>query len=362
MARNARLYGIVEELRAVAPRPVSRRQLAERFEVSERTIERDVGYLLQAGSPIWTMRGRSGGYAIRPDATLPPLNMTSGEALAIVAALEAMPSMPFAASARSAQLKVLAAMPPEDAAFVRQLATRVRVSARYHGADAVVLAGVEQAVVDRRVVELATSRRGGPLRWEIVEAQGLHIGTAATFLLGWSRTVDGPVAVRVDEIVELSATDDVADERPLEPLLAWVDSHRALTVTDPTEPIDTCDEEDHMTTTPDERTMATSEDVRRIALALPEVTEDPHFGRPSLRFRGKVLAVLKPDERMFIRATPDDQRALVSARPDVFAIDDGLQVRIGGLTVGEVRDLVDDAWRLVAPKRLAAALDRTQAT
>jgi predicted DNA-binding transcriptional regulator YafY len=359
VARSARLYGIVEELRAAAPRPLSRRQLAEHFEVSERTIERDVGHLLQAGSPIWAMRGRNGGYAIKPEATLPPLNMTAGEALAIVAALEAMPSMPFAASARSAQLKVLAAMPSEEAAFVRRLAARVRVSARYHGADATVLAMVEKAVVDRRVVEIATSHRDGPLRWETLEAQGLHIGTTATFLLGWSRTADAPAAARLDEIVEISATGEVADERPLEPLLAWVDSHRPPVIASNREPIEICDEEDEMTITDDDTAMATSEDVRRIALALPEVREDPHFGRPSLRFRGKVVAVLKPDERMFIRATPDEQQSLASERPEVFTIDDGLQVRIGGLTVREVRELVHDAWRLVAPKRLVAELDRS---
>src|SRR5688572_6893637 len=95
MARTARLYGIVEELRAAAPRPVTRRRLAARFEVTERTIERDIGHLQQAGLAIWAQRGRTGGYAILPEATLPPLNMTPSEALSIVAALAAMPAMPF---------------------------------------------------------------------------------------------------------------------------------------------------------------------------------------------------------------------------------------------------------------------------
>jgi hypothetical protein len=40
--RIDRLYALVEELRAVSPRPLSARRLAERFEVSTRTIERDL--------------------------------------------------------------------------------------------------------------------------------------------------------------------------------------------------------------------------------------------------------------------------------------------------------------------------------
>ena len=45
MNRTDRLYAIVEELRAVAPRMRGARRLAERFEVSIRTIERDVSAL-----------------------------------------------------------------------------------------------------------------------------------------------------------------------------------------------------------------------------------------------------------------------------------------------------------------------------
>ncbi|MEV6493234.1 HTH domain-containing protein, partial [Actinoplanes sp. NPDC051633] len=50
MNRTDRLYAIVEELRAVAPRPRSARWLAERFEVSVRTVERECGAVGQGGT------------------------------------------------------------------------------------------------------------------------------------------------------------------------------------------------------------------------------------------------------------------------------------------------------------------------
>lgn len=64
--RTDRLYGIVEDLRAAAPLRRSARQLAARYEVSVRTIERDISALQQVGVPIYADTGRRGGYAIDP--------------------------------------------------------------------------------------------------------------------------------------------------------------------------------------------------------------------------------------------------------------------------------------------------------
>ena len=61
MNRTDRLYALAEELRAVAPRPRSARRLAQHFEVSTRTIERDLAALQQAGVPIWATSGPGGG-------------------------------------------------------------------------------------------------------------------------------------------------------------------------------------------------------------------------------------------------------------------------------------------------------------
>ena len=78
MNRTDRLYALVEELRAVAPRPRSARQLAERYEVSARTVERDILALQESGVPVYAETGRRGGYVIDKTVTLPPLNFAGG--------------------------------------------------------------------------------------------------------------------------------------------------------------------------------------------------------------------------------------------------------------------------------------------
>src|SRR5258707_12695936 len=51
--RTDRLYAIAEVLRATAPRARTARDLADRFEVSARTIERDISALPQSAVPLW---------------------------------------------------------------------------------------------------------------------------------------------------------------------------------------------------------------------------------------------------------------------------------------------------------------------
>ncbi len=127
MNRTDRLYALVEELRAVAPRPRSARQLAERYEVSTRTIERDILALQESGVPIYPETGRRGGYAIDKALTLPPLNFTAAEMAAIAVSLAREENTPFAAATRSALRKVLATASAAQTAEAGELLDRVRL-------------------------------------------------------------------------------------------------------------------------------------------------------------------------------------------------------------------------------------------
>jgi predicted DNA-binding transcriptional regulator YafY len=136
MNRTERMYAIVEALRAAGGRGRNAEWLAERFEVSVRTVKRDVRALQEAGSPIVGHDGRGGGYQLARTAPLSPLTFTSGEAAAIAIAIGAEPALPFRRDARSALEKILGAMTPFQRAEVDTLAHRVwmRTPAKSRGA------------------------------------------------------------------------------------------------------------------------------------------------------------------------------------------------------------------------------------
>jgi hypothetical protein len=103
--------------------------------------------------------------------------------------------------------------------------------------------------------------------------------------------------------------------------------------------------------------------VRRLALALPEVVEASHLGRPDFRVRGKIFATLPVDKsKVVLKSTAADVSALVSADGATFWDEwrgRWLGVQLDGVSMPFLRDLIADAWRVVAPKRIAVTLRST---
>ncbi|MGB3306676.1 MAG: HTH domain-containing protein [Thermomicrobiales bacterium] len=85
MHRSDRLTGILIALQG-GPRTAA--ALAARFEVSRRTIMRDMDALAGIGVPVVAEAGRNGGYRIADGFWLPPLHLTAEEATVLIFALE----------------------------------------------------------------------------------------------------------------------------------------------------------------------------------------------------------------------------------------------------------------------------------
>jgi predicted DNA-binding transcriptional regulator YafY len=214
MNRTDRLYALVEELRVVAPRPRSGRWLADRFEVSVRTVERDVSALQQAGTPIWAEPGRTGGYCLDPLRTLPPVNFTPPEAVAMAVALEAMAGTPFQQAARTALRKLVAAMHTSDADAARDLAARVHLLGSL--AD---LPPVSSLIADAlsagRVLRISYQDREGAITSREVEPLG-YVGKPTNwYLVGWCRLRGGVRAFRTDRIMSSVVTAEIPAPRAL---------------------------------------------------------------------------------------------------------------------------------------------------
>jgi predicted DNA-binding protein (MmcQ/YjbR family) len=64
--------------------------------------------------------------------------------------------------------------------------------------------------------------------------------------------------------------------------------------------------------------MASSDDIRRLALALPEAVEADHHGMPSFRVRGKIFSTIHVAQpRLMVKLDPEDQRNLADGHPGV---------------------------------------------
>ncbi|MEV4827807.1 WYL domain-containing protein [Micromonospora sp. NPDC049257] len=203
MNRTDRLYALVEELRAVSPRPRSARWLATRFEVSTRTVERDIVALQGSGVPIWAEPGRTGGYVVDRSHTLPPVNLTATEAVAMAVALHRLAGTPFAVAGSTALRKLLAVLPAADADAARLLAGRVLLVGTGPGTS--VPAVVADAVSARRMLRLRYADRCGVPSSREVEPLGYLGNDRHWYLLAWCRLRDGLRCFRTDRIVGVEA-------------------------------------------------------------------------------------------------------------------------------------------------------------
>jgi len=109
----------------------------------------------------------------------------------------------------------------------------------------------------------------------------------------------------------------------------------------------------------------TPDDVRRLALALPEAAEANHHGMPSFRVAGKIFCTIHQDRpRIMVKLTPDDQDNLAAGHPGVIEAVPGGWGRKGSTFVWYEKTnepmiamLLRLAWSKVAPKRLLGSLD-----
>lgn len=98
---------------------------------------------------------------------------------------------------------------------------------------------------------------------------------------------------------------------------------------------------------------------RRFALSLPETTEQPHFDMSSFRIAGKIFATVPPEGGLLhVFVDEAEARALAASNPSSYEELwwgrklSGVRVKLAAADRAEVCELLEDAWRRKAPKRL----------
>lgn len=223
MNRLERLYAVAETVRRRSPATVSARELAERFEVSTRTMERDLVALREAGVPLYAATGRTGGYAMAGSGGRMVFTLSPQEVIGLLMAVTAAESAPFVESARAAADRLVDGLPAETRVAVDQLRDRVRTSGP--GAptvDARTRRTLEEAVRRRLVVRLSYCDAEGAATERDVEAVGFHGTAGEWYLIGWCRLREDRRVFRLDRIERAVLTRTTFDVRDVDETLGWV--------------------------------------------------------------------------------------------------------------------------------------------
>jgi predicted DNA-binding transcriptional regulator YafY len=286
-------------------------ELAERLEVSVRTVHRDVESLGEAGVPIEAVRGPAGGYRLAGGYRTRLTGLTADEAGALFAAGIPGPAaeLGLGGELAAARLKVLAALPSE----LQERATRASRlfhldSRRWFRAEDRVphLPSLAAAVWSGCRVRLRY-REGRRVVQRTLDPLGLVLKGGAWYLV--ARRSAGMRVYRVSRVAAVRALDDVFERPPEFELAAfWDEWSRAFEQGRPQVEV----------------TVRVAEDVRRYLPGEPRLTEDgravvafENLGeayRELLRF-GTGVEVLEPAElRARVAATSREVASMYGQR------------------------------------------------
>lgn len=205
MRKASRLFEIIQILR-VAKRPVTAAAIAERLEVTVRSIYRDIAALQAMRVPIDGERGI--GYIIRPGFDLPPLMFTIEETEAVVlglALIERTGDKELTAAAKKVTQKIAAAVP----APLRQVVSARALHA--WGPIAPVPANVDFTLIRRAIREeeklaLAYQDEQGQLTERVIRPLALIYYLDAAMIVAWCELRQAIRNFRLDRTLSCAQT------------------------------------------------------------------------------------------------------------------------------------------------------------
>ena len=224
MRRADRLFQIVQYLRA--GRLMTAATLAEKLEVTKRTIYRDVADLIGSGVPI---EGEAGvGYLMREGYDLPPIMFTAEEVVALVAGarvIRAWGGTTMARSAEAALSKIESVLPEPVRARAAAVPVHAFMTPALTFADRDRLDMVEAAAAERRRLTFDYRSLGDAVTRRTIRPLGLWFWGLSWTLLGWCELREDFRTFRLDRMtrVEPGARFEIEPGKALEDYMARQD-------------------------------------------------------------------------------------------------------------------------------------------
>lgn len=184
---------------------VSGTELARRLEVNGRSVRRYIAMLEEIDIPVETVRGRAGGYRLRPGYKLPPLLFTDEEAVALALALQGVPRLGLAltpAAVDGARARLERVLPIGLRERVRALAGSVALDSgpTVAPAEGALVATLGEAATRGRRVRLRYRSERGEETTRTIDPYGVARWSVAWYLVGYCHLRAGVRLFRLDRI------------------------------------------------------------------------------------------------------------------------------------------------------------------
>lgn len=216
MNRIDRLQAILTQLQT--KKVVKAQEIADRFEISLRTVYRDIRALEEGGVPIGAEAGV--GYFLDDDYSLPPIMFTTEEASAILMAGKLVPfisDQKVDSAFQNALYKIKSVMKAEDKEFLEKLDNSVKVFTGISEApqkDTIFLHDIQQALVNKKILQLGYfAKYKQELTCREVEPVGLLYYALNWHLIAYCRLRKDYRDFRLDRIRELEVCDTSYDRK-----------------------------------------------------------------------------------------------------------------------------------------------------
>jgi predicted DNA-binding transcriptional regulator YafY len=205
-----RLLTLIELLQVY--RQLNAEEIADRLEVSPRTVRRYITGLQDMGIPVETERGPAGGYRLRRGFKLPPLMLTNDEALVTVIGLLAAQRLGLSASGAAVEgalAKLDRVLPEAQRAQVQAMQDFVSLGlspvARDH-ADAVTILRLSTAARDRTGIRMTYRSAAGDVTERLVDPYGVAFQSGHWYLVSWDHFRSAMRTFRLDRMLSTEVT------------------------------------------------------------------------------------------------------------------------------------------------------------
>jgi predicted DNA-binding transcriptional regulator YafY len=185
---------------------ISARELAERFEVSVRTVYRDIDAINMAGIPVISYPGNEGGFGIMENYRLDRQLLTLNDMLTILTALKGINTGPIHKEVESAIEKIQNLVPKEKAGQAEQFFNQMVIDSAPYGYNNRYkdrLKNIQRSIVDNRLMRVRYLNSKGESLERVLEPMTLIMKGYTWYLFAFCRNKDDYRVFRVSRIKDM---------------------------------------------------------------------------------------------------------------------------------------------------------------